>query len=177
VNSPRHSLLLALSSSYPPSPSHRSIACNSPLSYHPETLILKGKGHSEIHLPSNTSNKTVVPPSAATMATSTEQYRQYPPAPADYPAQEHYQQQQYQATVPASPRKTTQNPPAHSRTFSFHSQKSHKSSGSKDLHETHAEKEAKRLHSTADPTFALNEAEPCMLLLSLSRQFKTGTVH
>lgn len=37
------------SSSYPPSPSHRSIACNSPPSYHPETLILKGKGHSEIH--------------------------------------------------------------------------------------------------------------------------------
>ncbi|QPC67033.1 hypothetical protein HYE67_009264 [Fusarium culmorum] len=94
------------------------------------------------------------------MATSTEQYRQYPPAPANYPAQEHYQRQQYQATAPASPRKTTQNPPAHSRTFSFHSQKSHKSSGSKDLHETHAEKEAKRLHSTADPTFALNEAEP-----------------
>lgn len=95
------------------------------------------------------------------MATSTEQYRQYPPAPANYPAQEHYQKQ-YQPTAPASPRKTSQNPPAHNRTFSFHSQKSHKSSGSKDLHETHAEKEAKRLHSTADPTFALNEAEPCM---------------
>jgi hypothetical protein len=93
------------------------------------------------------------------MATSTEQYRQYPPAPANYPAQEHYQKQ-YQPTAPASPRKTSQNPPAHNRTFSFHSQKSHKSSGSKDLHETHAEKEAKRLHSTADPTFALNEAEP-----------------
>lgn len=50
-----------------------------------------------------------------------------------------------------------------SRTFSFHSQKSHKSSGSKDLHETSAEKEAKRLHSKADPTLAISEAEPATL--------------
>ncbi|KAM0563901.1 hypothetical protein ACHAPJ_000108 [Fusarium lateritium] len=97
------------------------------------------------------------------MATSTEQYRQYPP-PSNYPAQEyqqqHYQQQQYQPTSSASPRRGSQNPPAHSRTFSFHSQKSHKSSGSKDLQESHAEKEAKRLHSKADPTLAISEAEP-----------------
>ncbi|KAH7257374.1 hypothetical protein BKA59DRAFT_106173 [Fusarium tricinctum] len=93
------------------------------------------------------------------MATSTEQYRQYAPPPSSYPAQD-YQQTQYQPTAPASPRRTSQNPPAHNRTFSFHSQKSHKSSGSKDLQETHAEKEAKRLHSKADPTLAISEAEP-----------------
>ncbi|CCT62017.1 uncharacterized protein FFB20_04559 [Fusarium fujikuroi] len=93
------------------------------------------------------------------MATSTEQYRQYPPPPSNYPAQG-YQQQQYQETASVSPRKGSQNPPAHNRTFSFHSQKSHKSSGSKDLQETHAEKEAKRLHSKADPTLAISEAEP-----------------
>jgi hypothetical protein len=29
------------------------------------------------------------------------------------------------------------------------------------LPETHAEKEAKRLHSKADPTMAMIEAEPC----------------
>jgi hypothetical protein len=105
------------------------------------------------------------------MATSTEQYRQYPPPPSNYPAQDH-QQQHYQQTAPVSPRKGSQNPPAHSRTFSFHSQKSHKSSGSKDLQETHAEKEAKRLHSKADPTLAISEAEPCMSghLLSLQQE-------
>ncbi|KAF5023151.1 hypothetical protein F66182_4784 [Fusarium sp. NRRL 66182] len=92
------------------------------------------------------------------MATSTEQYRQYAP-PSNYPAQE-YQQQQFHQTASISPRRTSQNPPAHHRTFSFHSQKSHKSSGSKDLQETHAEKEAKRLHSKADPTLAISEAEP-----------------
>ncbi|KAF4448587.1 hypothetical protein F53441_8006 [Fusarium austroafricanum] len=98
------------------------------------------------------------------MATSTKQYRQYPPPPSTYPAQDYqqqdYQKQQYQQTIPTSPRKGSQNPPAHNRTFSFHSQKSHKSSGSKDLQETHAEKEAKRLHSKADPTLAISEAEP-----------------
>ncbi|KAK4153075.1 meiotically up-regulated gene 9 protein [Chaetomidium leptoderma] len=47
-------------------------------------------------------------------------------------------------------------------TFSFRSDKSH-GSGSHhkiDLHETSAEKEAKRLHSKADPTLAMQEAEP-----------------
>jgi hypothetical protein len=29
------------------------------------------------------------------------------------------------------------------------------------LHETSAEKEARRLHSKADPTLAMQEAEPC----------------
>ena len=42
-----------------------------------------------------------------------------------------------------------------SRAFSYKSDKSN------DLHETSAEKEAKRLHSKADPTLAMNEMEPC----------------
>ena len=46
-----------------------------------------------------------------------------------------------------------------SRSFSFRSDKSH-SSNKIDLTETSAEKEAKRLHSKADPTLAMNEAEP-----------------
>ncbi|KAI8683910.1 hypothetical protein NCS57_00055900 [Fusarium keratoplasticum] len=116
------------------------------------------------------------------MATSTDQYRQYPP-PSNYPAQQYqqqpYQQQQQQQQQPyyqnsqtqpqsqsqsqSQPRRTSQNPPADHRTFSFHSQRSHKSSGSKDLQETHAEKEAKRLHSKADPTLAISEAEPSVV--------------
>lgn len=47
-----------------------------------------------------------------------------------------------------------------SRSFSFRSDKSH-GSNKLDLHETSAEKEAKRLHSKADPSVAMNEAEPC----------------
>lgn len=53
--------------------------------------------------------------------------------------------------------------PRKPRAFSFRSDKS-RGSGSNhkvDLHETSAEKEAKRLHSKADPTFAMQEAEPC----------------
>ncbi|KID81845.1 hypothetical protein MGU_10823 [Metarhizium guizhouense ARSEF 977] len=50
------------------------------------------------------------------------------------------------------------------RSYSIHSQKTHRSSGSKhDFHETHEEKEARRLHSKADPTLAMNEAEPSMV--------------
>lgn len=53
--------------------------------------------------------------------------------------------------------------PRKSRTFSFRSDKSQGSGNHKiDLHETSAEKEAKRLHSKADPTLAMNEAEPCV---------------
>ncbi|KAI1498375.1 hypothetical protein F5X99DRAFT_420668 [Biscogniauxia marginata] len=53
-----------------------------------------------------------------------------------------------------------------SRAFSFRSDKSQKSAGEnhnnhQNLHETSAEKEAKRLHGKADPRMALNEIEPC----------------
>ncbi|CAM1507268.1 Fc.00g069090.m01.CDS01 [Cosmosporella sp. VM-42] len=97
------------------------------------------------------------------MAT-TDQYRQHalPPTPHQIQIQQRqqYQQEQY---YPPAPQQNRPQPPANakSRTFSFHSQKSHKSSGSKDfLHESSAEKEAKRLHSKADPTLAISEAEP-----------------
>ena len=55
--------------------------------------------------------------------------------------------------------------------FSFRSHHSQKSSGSGnkiDLHETHEEKDSKRLHSKADPSMALAEAEPCELRTSPS---------
>lgn len=46
--------------------------------------------------------------------------------------------------------------------FSFLSDKGRKNSVTNkiDLHETHAEKDSRRLHSKADPTLAMNEAEP-----------------
>jgi hypothetical protein len=52
---------------------------------------------------------------------------------------------------------------SNSRRFSFLSDKTRKNSVSNkiDLHETHAEKDSRRLHSKADPTLAMNEAEPC----------------
>lgn len=60
-----------------------------------------------------------------------------------------------------------------SRRFSFLSDKSRKNSVANnnkiDLHETHAEKDSRRLHSKADPTLAMNEAEPCMFLSSVPR--------
>jgi len=72
------------------------------------------------------------------------------------------QQQQYQQQNNSRHQQATNAPPnvKHSRTFSFHSEKSHKSAGSKDLQETHAEKESRRLHTKADPTLAMSEAEP-----------------
>ena len=57
-----------------------------------------------------------------------------------------------------------------SRGMSFRSDKSHNSiSGSFKLEpETHAEKEAKRLHSKADPSMAMMEAEPCKSMMTTS---------
>ncbi|GKT42371.1 uncharacterized protein ColSpa_02552 [Colletotrichum spaethianum] len=96
----------------------------------------------------------------------------------DEPAQFPPYQQQYDQPQPVQPpprvqpqtqapaQKQPQSPHRRPRTFSFQSNKSHKShksSGSHpkiDLHETHQEKEAKRLHSKADPTVAMSEAEP-----------------
>ncbi|KAI2636035.1 hypothetical protein GGS21DRAFT_61570 [Xylaria nigripes] len=61
-----------------------------------------------------------------------------------------------------------------SRAFSFRSDKSHKSASShsykRDLTETSAEKEAKRLHSKADPRMALNEREPAMEAQTVSER-------
>ncbi|KAL1841106.1 hypothetical protein VTJ49DRAFT_7384 [Mycothermus thermophilus] len=69
----------------------------------------------------------------------------------------------YQASLPqpAPSRPAQQQEKARkSRAFSFLSDKSHRNSKKIDLHETSAEKEAKRLHSKADPTLAIHEAEP-----------------
>lgn len=59
-----------------------------------------------------------------------------------------------------------QQPRSNSHRFSFLSDKGRKNSVTNkiDLHETHAEKDSRRLHSKADPTLAMNEAEPCTLL-------------
>lgn len=99
------------------------------------------------------------------------------------PQQQRYPQQQYQQQQPQLPpqqqqrqyqqqrQPDQQKPRPRSRGFSFRSEKSHKShksSGSKDqhnkidLHESAAEKESNRLHTKADPSVAMNEAEPCM---------------
>ncbi|RYP45101.1 hypothetical protein DL769_011482 [Monosporascus sp. CRB-8-3] len=103
---------------------------------------------------------------------ATANYNSYPlPAP---PQQQQQGQQHYGAYQPSSPQhyQDPSAPPPHPRTkprrFSFRSeksQKSHKSTGSGghhkvDIKETSAEKESNRLHSKADPTLAISEAEP-----------------
>jgi len=99
------------------------------------------------------------------------QYQQQYQQQQQYQAhQQQQQQQQYQQQIPPQhlpPKQTTasqQRPAAQtrkSRSFSFRSDKSLGSGNHKiDLHETSAEKEAKRLHGKADPTLAMNEAEP-----------------
>lgn len=94
-------------------------------------------------------------------------------------AQNAYSAPQRPYPTPVAPRQNPrQNPPVSynpsashlaqkqrpkSRSFSFRSDKS-SSSHKVSYHETPEEKEAKRLHSKADPTLAMNEAEPCKLL-------------
>ncbi|KAI3400286.1 hypothetical protein diail_3667 [Diaporthe ilicicola] len=90
------------------------------------------------------------------------QYNTHPlPAPpgqqSDYSNQHvHYQQTPLQQT-----HSNTARPRPRSRGFSLQSDKSQKSDGKKEhLVESHTEKERQRLHSKADPTMAMNEAEP-----------------
>ncbi|ORY66197.1 uncharacterized protein BCR38DRAFT_174559 [Pseudomassariella vexata] len=84
--------------------------------------------------------------------------------------QPHQYHPQYEPQTKKQPSPRTNSRPK-SRAFSFRSDKSQKAeksaptSGSykitsADLHETSAEKAKKRLHSKADPTMAMNEAEP-----------------
>jgi hypothetical protein len=81
------------------------------------------------------------------------------PLPAP-PGQQQQQYQQYQQQE----RPGQQRPRAKSG-FSFRSNHSRKSSGSSghkiDLHETHEEKQSRRLTTKADPSMAITEAEPC----------------
>lgn len=53
-----------------------------------------------------------------------------------------------------------QSRPRPKSSFSFHSQKSSGSGHKVNLHETHEEKQSHRLHSKADPSMAITEAEP-----------------
>lgn len=83
------------------------------------------------------------------------QQSNYPPLQQQ---QVHYEQQSpLQQTNP-----NTGKPPR-SRGLSVHSDKSGGSNNTKKENpaETHIEKERHRLHSKADPTMAMNEAEPC----------------
>src|SRR5438034_235751 len=86
------------------------------------------------------------------------QQAQYPP-PQQYPVPPQYNRG-YQSHE--QPQSQGQRPRSKSRSFSFRSDKSAKSGGNRpvNLQETSAEKEAHRLHSKADPTLAMNEAEP-----------------
>jgi hypothetical protein len=88
-------------------------------------------------------------------------YPNYPSSVPPYQFQQPSPSQNHQPQLHSA----QQRPSRKSRTLSFRSDKSHKSTGSGthkiDLHETPAEKEAKRLHSKADPTLAMQEAEPC----------------
>ncbi|EGZ77306.1 hypothetical protein NEUTE2DRAFT_100018 [Neurospora tetrasperma FGSC 2509] len=91
----------------------------------------------------------------------------YPPNSNSHQVQQaQLQGQQYQQSqAPVAPTTQTKGRPPSSqrksRAFSFRSDKSHDAKEQKlDLHETSAEKDAKRLHTKADPTLAMNEAEP-----------------
>lgn len=59
------------------------------------------------------------------------------------------------------------------RSFSIRSDKSSSSNGNHrhDTIETHAEKESRRLHSKADPTLAMNEAEPSAVAAEVKSNF------
>jgi len=70
--------------------------------------------------------------------------------------------------LPAAPsgQERSGNRPRAKSNFSFHSRKS--SSSGQDLHETHEEKERLRLKTKADPSVAMQEAEPCKYIVSVS---------
>ena len=86
--------------------------------------------------------------------------------PAQEPPLAHQQHQQEQSAQSAEARRPSQTSrPSHSRgksrAFSLHSDKT-PGKEKENLLESHAEKEANRLHSKADPTLAISEAEPCL---------------
>ncbi|KAI0107616.1 hypothetical protein GGR51DRAFT_154003 [Nemania sp. FL0031] len=118
-------------------------------------------------------------------------YQQQPrnnlPQPTQYqqrpyyqqPQQQQQQQQEQQRPAPSrapdsKPQQQQSRVRPKSRAFSFRSDKSQKSANGPthkvDLTETSAEKEAKRLHSKADPRMALNEREPAMEAQTISER-------
>ncbi|KAI0863244.1 hypothetical protein F4860DRAFT_502038 [Xylaria cubensis] len=104
----------------------------------------------------------------------TSQQAQYQPQP-QYQQQPQQQQQQRPPPLKApDPQQQHSRIRPKSRAFSFRSDKSQKSANGPahklDLTETSAEKEAKRLHSKADPRMALNEREPAMEAQTVSER-------
>ncbi|KAI1756590.1 hypothetical protein F4782DRAFT_272974 [Xylaria castorea] len=104
------------------------------------------------------------------------QYQQHPQYQQQQ-RQEQRQEQQQQRPPPLKapdPQKQQSRIRPKSRAFSFRSDKSQKSANGPahkfDLTETSAEKEAKRLHSKADPRMALNEREPAMEAQTVSER-------
>ncbi|CAI6099934.1 unnamed protein product [Clonostachys chloroleuca] len=114
------------------------------------------------------------------METQTDVYHHHPfPPPAHHPPEQYDQassQVEYQYSQHQQPQSPIQKqPPARSkpRTFSFHSDRSRKSS-QKSSHresyqETPAQKESKRLHSKADPSVAISEAEPAEVAAEMTQ--------
>ncbi|KAI0450603.1 hypothetical protein F5B21DRAFT_508016 [Xylaria acuta] len=101
------------------------------------------------------------------------QYQQHP----QYQQQQRQEQQQRPPPLKApdpQPQQQQSRIRPKSRAFSFRSDKSQKSANGPayklDLTETSAEKEAKRLHSKADPRMALNEREPAMEAQTVSER-------
>ncbi|KAI1100499.1 hypothetical protein F4804DRAFT_348523 [Jackrogersella minutella] len=119
--------------------------------------------------PSYSQHPLPAPPQQGQYYNSNESFQ--PPIPQS----QNYIQQQRQQRQQTAPPPLSQPPEAHklervrpkSRAFSFRSDKSQKSANNSahykvDLHETAAEKEAKRPHGKTDPTLALTESEPAM---------------
>ncbi|KAI8954817.1 hypothetical protein F4801DRAFT_575208 [Xylaria longipes] len=103
------------------------------------------------------------------------QYQQHP----QYQQQQQRQEQEQQRPPPLKapdpqPQQQQSRIRPKSRAFSFRSDKSQKSANGPahklDLTETSAEKDAKRLHSKADPRMALNEREPAMEAQTISER-------
>ncbi|KAI1431010.1 hypothetical protein GGR50DRAFT_690056 [Xylaria sp. CBS 124048] len=107
-------------------------------------------------------------------------YRQQPQQQQQQPPQAAYQQPPPPVKLadpqilPQQQQQPQQRTRPKSRAFSFRSDKSHKSANSHsykiNLTETSAEKEAKRLHSKADPRMALEEREPAMEAQTVSER-------
>lgn len=87
------------------------------------------------------------------------------PAPPGQQQQQQQKQQYQQYQQQQQQERPGQQRPRAKSGFSFRSNHSHKSSGSSghkiDLHETHEEKQSRRLTTKADPSMAITEAEPC----------------
>jgi hypothetical protein len=134
----------------PPPPAHQ---------YHPQASQAQDYAYEQQRRPSQQQHYFQQQSSTSSHGYSspTQDYSTTPYSSQSQSQQQQQHQQQHQQ--PPSSRHSHK-----SRTFSFHSDKSHKRTNSKteEVHETPAEKEGKRLHSKADPTLAISEAEPGM---------------